>query len=85
MAILGLISVLYLFSTKDKLLLPDPPPNENSNVWFGQHKLTENTTTFLPFAKNSHLKWEKILKIDRLKCPKSFISNEKKHKLYPQK
>ena len=84
MAILRLISALYFTSTKNKILLLDPPPNENSDVSFAPHKTTENATAFLVFTK-THLKLEKILKIDRLKCPKSFISNEKKLKSFPQK
>ena len=80
MEILRLISALYFTSTKNKILLLDPPPNENSNVSFAPHKTTENTTTFLVFMKNFHLKWEETLKIDRLNCRKSFISNGKKRK-----
>ena len=67
------------------MLLLDPSLNENSAVSFAPHKTTKNTTTFLAFTINSHLKWEEILKFDRLKCPKSFISNEKKPKSFPQK
>ena len=33
----------------------------------------------------THLKWEEIFKIDRLKCPKSLTSNKKKQKSFPQK
>ena len=33
----------------------------------------------------THLKSEEILKIDRLKCPKSLISQKKKQKSFPQK
>ena len=80
-----LISAVYFTSTESKILLLDPPPNEISDVLFAPYKTTENTTTFFTFSKNSHLKWEKIIKIDRLKRPNSFISNEKKHKLFPQK
>ena len=82
---LRLISALYFTSTKKKVILLDPPPNENSNVSFAPHKTTENTTTFPLFTKNSHLKWAEILKIDRLKCPESFISNENKLRSFPQK
>ena len=53
--------------TKNKMLLLDPPPNKNSDVSFSPHKTTNNTTTFLVFTKNSHWKWEEILKINRLK------------------
>ena len=85
METLRLISALYFTSTKNKVLLLDPPPNENSDVAFAPHKRAENTTTFSVFTKKSNLKWAEILKIDRLKCPKSFISNEKKLKSIPQK
>ena len=85
MAILKLISALNFTYAKNKILLLDPSTNENSNVSFASHKATKNTTTFLAFTKNSRLKWEEILKIDRLKCPKSFINNEKKLKSFPQK
>ena len=74
---LRLIFALYFTYTKNKILLLDPTSNENSDVSFAPHKTTKNTTTFLAFTKNSDLKWKEILKIDRLKCPKSFISNEK--------
>ena len=67
------------------LLLLDPSPNENCGVSFAPHKTTENKTIFLVLTKNSHLKWEEILKIGRLKCPKSFISNNKKLKSFPEK
>ena len=76
MAILRLISALYFTYTKNKILLLDPLPND---VSFAPHKTTKNFTTFLAFTTNCHLKWEESLKIDRLKCPKSF-SNEKKLK-----
>ena len=56
-----------------------------SHLPFAPNKTTENTTTFLPFTKNSHLKGEETLKIDRLKCPKSLTSNKKKQKPFPQK
>ena len=62
------------------ILLLDVPPNKNSDVSFAPHKTTENTITFLAFIKNSHLEWEEIPKTDRLRCPKRFISNEKKQK-----
>ena len=78
MGILRLISALYLTCTKNKILLLDPPPNENSDVSFAPHRTTKNTTTFLAFTKNSYLKWEEILKIDRLKSPKNFVSNDMK-------
>ena len=39
----------------------------------------------MTITKNSHLKWEEILEIDRLKCPKSLISNKKKQKPFLQK
>ena len=55
----------------------DPSPNENYHVSFAQHETT--------FTKNYHLKWEEILKIDRLKYPKSLISNKNKQKLFLQK
>ena len=85
MAILRLISALNFTYAKNKILLLDPSMNENSNVSFAPHKASKNTTTFLAFTKNSHLKWEEILKIDRLNCPKSFIGDEKKLKSFPQK
>ena len=85
MAILRLISARYFTYTKNKILPLDPLPNENSDVSFAPHKTTKNTTTLLAFTKNSHLKWEEILKIDRLKCPKSLISNGKKLKSFPRK
>ena len=56
-----------------------PPLNENSDVSFALHKTTENTIKFSAFTKNAYLKWEEILKIDRLKCLKSFAINDKKH------
>ena len=71
--------------TKNKILLVDLPANENSDVSFTPHKTTKNTTSFLAFMKNSHLKWEEIFKINLWKCSKSLISNEKKLKLFPQK
>ena len=82
MAILRLISALYFTYANNKKLQLDPLPNENFDVSFAPHKTTKNTTTFLAFTRNSHLKWEGIVKIDRLKCPKS---NEKKLKYFPQK
>ena len=82
---LTLVSALYFTYAKNKILLLDPSPNENFDVLFAPHKTTKNTTTFLAFTKNSHLKWDEILKIDRLKCPKSFVSNEKKLKSFSQK
>ena len=54
LATLRLISALYFTSTKNKILLLDPPPNENSDVSFVPDKTTENATTFLTFTKNSH-------------------------------
>ena len=84
MAILRLTSALNFTYTKNKILLLDPPTNENSDVSFAPHKTSNNTTKFLPFTKNSHLMWEEIIKIDILDCPKSFISIEKKLKSFPQ-
>ena len=84
MATLRLISALYFTYTKNKILLLDPSLNESSNVSFAPHK-TKNTTTFLEFTKKFNLKWEEILKNNRLQCPKGFISNEKKLKLFPVK
>ena len=84
LATLRLISALYFTFTENKILLLDPPPNENPGVSFAPHKTTENTTTFLVFMK-TQIKWEEILKIDRLKCSKSFISIEKKLKSFLQK
>ena len=54
-------------------------------IMIAPHKTTESTTTFLAFAKSSHSKLEETLKIDRLKYPKSLISNKKKQKSFPQK
>ena len=54
--ILRLISALFFTSTKNKVLLLDSSPNENSDISFAQHKTTDNTTTFLVFTKDSHFK-----------------------------
>ena len=83
MAILRLISALYITSTQNNILLLDPSPDENYDVSFGPHKTTENITIFLTFTKSSHLKWEEMLKIDRLKSPKCLTSNKKKQKSFP--
>ena len=85
MVILRFISALYFTSTKNNILVLDPSPNENYDVLFAPHKTTENISIFMAFTKNSHLKREKIFKIDRLKFPKSLISNKKKQKSSLQK
>ena len=46
-----LISALNFIFTKNKILLLDPPPNENSDVSFAPHKTTENTTISLVITK----------------------------------
>ena len=56
LAVLKLISTLYFTSTKNKISLLDPPLNENSDVSCTPHKTVENTTTYLAFTKNFHLK-----------------------------
>ena len=82
MIILTLISVLYFTSAKNNTLLLEPSPNKNYDVSFAPQKTMENISTFFAFAKKAHLKWEEILKIDRLKCTKSLISNKKKQKSF---
>ena len=56
LAILRLIFALCFTSTQINILQLDLPTNENSNVSFAPHKITENATTFLAFTKNSSLK-----------------------------
>ena len=85
LVILRLISALYFASAKNNIQLLDPSPNENYDVSFAPHETTENISTFMAFTNNSHLKLEEILEIDRLKCPKSLISNKKKQKSFLQK
>ena len=53
LAIWSLISALNFIFTKNKILLLDPPLNENSDVSFVSfpHKTTENTTIFLVITK----------------------------------
>ena len=47
----GNLEGLYFISIKNKILLLDPPANENSDVSFAPHKTPGNTTTFLVFRK----------------------------------
>ena len=72
-------------STKSNILLLDPSSSESYDVSFASHETIENISTFMGFTKNSHLKGEVILKIDRLKCPISLICNKKKQKAFLQK
>ena len=85
LVIFSLIFALYFTSAKNNIQLLDPSPNKNFDVSIASNETTENIFAFMAFNKNSHLKWEEILKNDKLKCPKSFISNKKKQKSFVQK
>ena len=82
LAIFRLISALYFIYAKYEILLLDPSPNENPNVSFVPHKTAKNTTTFLAFMKNFHLKWEEILKIDKWKVQKVLLAMKRNSNLF---